>query len=288
MDKKTTKLGLIICGVVVVVLLVLYIVKSRQMSEMVEVFTEEKSVLIDEYQSLYTDFDSLQSNNEEMNLKLEEQRAKVAMLQEELKTVRATNARRIRELQAELGTLRSIMRSYIVQVDSLNKTNQKLSNENKRMRKEMNKARDEYAQLADEKETLATKIEIASRLEAKDISVQLLGAKDKIVRIAKKTNKIKVNYTIAKNAAVEVGMLTVYLRITRPDGQLLMHSKADKFAFEDSELNFSAKRDVEYGGEDATSYIVYTVDTGELMTGSYSLELFCNNNIIGRASFPIK
>lgn len=288
--KDLNKKALIIIAATAVLLLVFIILFAQSraaMSEMTEVFTEEKQILINDFQSLYLDYDSLRSNNEEINQKLDMERERIAQLQDELKAVRATNARRIKELQNELNTMRTVMVSFVHQVDSLNRLNIKLADENGNLRNQISRQQKSYNELAKQNETLSNKIDEASRLEADNISAIGLNYKDKKVTSTDKVNKIKINFTILRNPAASVGMLTVYARISRPDGELLLHSKGDLFQFEDTQLNYSAKRNIEYGGDDLSAYIVYDVDAGELMAGTYEIELFCAGNIIGRATFKL-
>ncbi|MBE6339280.1 MAG: hypothetical protein E7069_00900 [Bacteroidales bacterium] len=288
--KDLNKKALIIIAAIAVLLLVFIILFAQSrvaMSEMTEVFTEEKQILINDFQNLYLDYDSLRSNNEEINQKLDIERERIAQLQDELKTVRATNARRIKELQNELNTMRNVMVSFVHQLDSLNQLNIKLTDENGNLRNQINRQQKSYNELAKQNETLANKIDEASRLETSNVAAVGLNYKDKKVSSADRVNKIKIDFTVLRNPAASVGMLTIYARITRPDGELLLHSKSDVFAFEDTQLNYSAKRNVEYSGEDVSAYIVYDVDAGELMEGTYEIEIFCAGNVIGRTTFKL-
>lgn len=277
-----------IAAIIVTILAVLYFQSRNEMQEMVEVFTEEKQTLITEFQDLYLDYDSLKNQNTDLNDQLDMERERIAQLKEELKTVKATNARRIKELQQELTTMRTVMRSFVYQIDSLNQRNVQLSNENKDMRNKVAQVQQSYKQLEKEKESLNEQVVIASRLETTSISIEGLTFKEKKTTSYKKISKIKVSFTIAKNVTAKVGLKAIYLRITRPDNELLMHSKNDTFNYENTTLNFSATRSIEYGGEEANYYIVYTVDSGELMAGNYTAEIFCEGELIGQKSFNLK
>ena len=145
----------------------------------------------------------------------------------------------------------------------------------------------ERANLQEQNESLTQKVTVAARLEAKEIVVTPLNMKDRPTDRLSKIAKIRVAFTIAKNVSAEVGLRTLYLRLTRPDGQLLFHSKSDTFRFEDTDINFSASRQVEYGGEDTKTFIVYTVDMGDLMAGGYEAEIFAGGERIGKADFNI-
>ncbi len=288
MTKKTTIIILSVAAVLVAIFGGMLIKSHSEMTEMIEVFSEEKEILLNEYQDLYLDYDSLRRYDTDLNDKLDHERERVIQLQEELKTVKATNARRIKELQNELTTMRTVMVNFVHQIDSLNQTNIRLTAENKEMRSQVAQVRQSYNELQNENKSLTEQVELAARLEAKNISAIGLNFNEKKVTSASKANKLKISFTLAKNVSAQVGMRTVYLRITRPDGQLLMHSKDDTFKFEDTQINYSAMREIEYGGEDTDSYIVYKVDAGELMEGTYDIELFCTGELIGKASWSTK
>ncbi|MCQ2204465.1 MAG: hypothetical protein MJZ15_08495 [Bacteroidales bacterium] len=286
--KKSTIIIIAAIGVVTLILAGLLIKSHSDMQEMVDVFTEEKENLLNDYQDLYLDYDSLRRYDTDLNEKLDQERERVAQLQEELKTVKATNARRIKELQGELTTLRTVMRTFVVQIDSLNQTNIRLTQENNEMKDQVARVKQSYNALQSQNQSLAQQVEIASRLEAKVTSTDGLTNKEKKTTSISKIAKVVVNFIIDKNVSAQVGMKKVYLRLTRPDGQLLMHSKDDLFKYEDSQINFSAMREVEYGGEETTSYIVYKVDSGELMAGTYDIEIFCQGERIAKGSWTIK
>lgn len=290
MDKNKRNLIIIISVAVVAIisLLVLYFVSRSQMQEMVDVLSEEKTTLMVEFEELYLDYDSLNSNNDELNNRLEMERERIAQLTEEIKTIKATNARRIKELQGELTTMRTVMRSFVKQIDSLNTINVRLTQENKDMRTKVAQINRENDNLIEQNSRLNEQVEIAARLETTSVSAIGLTFKDKKTSSCSRVSKIKVSFVIAKNISAQVGMRHIYLRITRPDGQLLMHSKDDLFAFEDTQINYSSTSQVEYGGEETSAYIVYNVDAGELMGGEYEAELFCETGRLGSCRLTLK
>lgn len=276
-----------VAAAVIITLAALLVRSNRQMDEMTQVFAEERQQLVTDYQDLSVAYEEVHSDNDSLDNLVSQQRARVEQLTEELKTLKASNARRIKELQGELTTLRTVMRSFISQIDSLNASNNALRAENKDIKGQLANVSRERANLQEQNESLTQKVTVAARLEAKDIVVTPLNMKDRPTDRLSKIAKIRVAFTIAKNVSAEVGLRTLYLRLTRPDGQLLFHSKSDTFRFEDTDINFSANRQVEYGGEDTKTFIVYTVDMGDLMAGGYEAEIFASGERIGKADFNI-
>ncbi|MBQ3636708.1 MAG: hypothetical protein II951_13985 [Bacteroidales bacterium] len=285
--KKYLIAGVAVAVIAIATLSILLFQSRKANEEMTAVFVEEKQQLVEDYEDLYLEYDDMKTDNDSLSGLLEENRARVAQLTEELQTLRASNARRIKELQEELTTLRTVARSFIAQIDSLNACNKELTKENKEMRNKLEKQRKENADLQQENSTLAEKVTVASRLEANGIVVTGLTVKDKETSRIGKIAKLRTSFKLAKNISAQVGMRTMYVRIMRPDGELLMHSKQDKFKFEDTELNFSAQRQVEYGGDETETYVIYTVDSGELMAGEYDVEIFAEGDRIGGSKFKL-
>lgn len=277
-----------LAAVVIAVILYLYFSNRREYQAIVEELTEEKVILTEEFQTLALDYDSLHSNNDTLNLLLEQEREKVINLIEELKTVKATNASKIREYKKELSSLRQVMKSFVVQIDSLNRRNLALTEENEKYRKQYSKVRESYKELEKETEKLAEKVEIASQLETTNGEGEGLNSRGKKTKRARNVDKIRICFTIKKNITAPVGEKIVYLRIQRPDGALLLHSLDDVFSYENEKINFSSRRVVEYSGEDLDVCLFYKADAGELMAGTYTADLFADGFNIGMVQFELK
>jgi myosin heavy subunit len=287
-NQKTQKplyIALGITAVLLIVIAVLYISQSAEMKEVVEEMTVEKEILTEEYQDLALGYDSLESQSDTLNTMLEKERQKVEHLIEEIKTIKATNASRMRELRKELSTMRGVLKSYVHQIDSLNRLNEELKLENREYQQRVSRIQNSYLELEGEKDELQGKVEVASRLETTGIRVGGLNTRGRSTGRINRIDKIEVCFTVLKNLTAPVGIKPFYVRIERPDGQLLLHSREDIFLFEDSEINFSAMRNVEYGGEEIEICIYYDVDMGELMSGEYTADIFADGANIGRFTF---
>ncbi|MBS2100803.1 coiled-coil domain-containing protein [Carboxylicivirga linearis] len=287
-NKKLIYIISAVAVVLIAVVFVMYLQNRQEYKAVVEEMTEEKDLLTEEFQTLALDYDSLQSNNDTLNLMLEQEREKISHLIEEIKTIKATNASKIREYKKELTSLRSVMRNFVVQIDSLNQRNQELSEENQQYRKQVNKIQDSYNELEKQKETLAKKVDIASKLETYNYEVEGLNSKDRETKKARNVSKIRVCFTIQKNITAPIGEKTVYLRVLRPDEALLVRSLDDKFEYEEEEINYSARRVIEYGGEELDVCVFYKADEGELLPGTYTVDIFADGFNIGTTTFELK
>lgn len=287
-QNKLVLRGLIALVVILLVVTILYIVQSRKMNEIVESLNIEKTILTEEYQDLVLNYDSLHSNNDTLNMMLEIERERISHLVEEIKTIKATNMSKIREFQKELTTLRTVLRTYIVQIDSLNTINKELTRENIEQKRQYTQIQSSYQKLEATKDELEKKVTIASQLETANLTAEALTPSDRSTNRSSRAGKLKVCFTLLKNLTAPVGMKEVYIRIERPDGQLLMHSRNDLFKLDGSDINYSAKRTIEYGGENTDACIFYNVDTGELTEGEYTVDVFSDGFHIGKMKFNLK
>ena len=245
---------------------------------------EEKRNLEAEYANLAFEYDRFEGskmliNNDSLINQLENEKLKVQRLQEELKTTNNIDAKRINELKKELATLRSVMRAYIIQIDSLNALNQKLTAENREVSNKYREATETATQLQKDKEELTQKVSLASKLDAIGISINTLNSKGKNTNRISKIEYIEVNFSIAKNVTAQPGERYVYLRIIKPDNDVLIKNRNDLFVYEDSEINYSAKKLVEYDSEETPVTLYWTVEE-YLYPGVYRMELLADKEKI--------
>lgn len=281
----------LIIGIIALVLIaisVLFYMQNREMNTIVENLNEEKTILTEEYQNLVFNYDSLHSDNDTLNLMLEMERERIAQLVEELKTLKATNTARMREFQKELTTLRGVLRTYIVQIDSLNQRNQVLTQENLEHRRRYTQIQSSFRELEEVKTTLEEKVTIASRLDVTNLMAEGLNPSGRKTDRSNRIAKIRVCFTVLKNVTAPVGMKDFYLRIERPDGQLLLHALDDKFRHEDADINYSAMRSIEYGGEETDVCIFYDADAGELLSGEYIADVFADGFHLKSLRFTLR
>ena len=261
---------------------------ENQLVELTQVMEFEKQQSIEEYEKLAMEYEEfyIETRNDSLLKLFDEEKQKVQQLLQELKTVKATNARRIKELQKELGTVRGVLKSYIYKVDSLNTVNDNLKKENVKVKKQIQEA-NEVARLLEEKTNeLDAKINLASILEADEISIKTLNKKGKITRSLKKITNIEICFQVLRNITAERGYKTIYIRIADANGEVLTVS-GNTFEFEGKQLIYSAKKDIEYNGENTPVCMYYKI-IDPLQTGSYSIAIFADGNLIGTTGFVLK
>lgn len=248
----------------------------------------EKQASIEEFEQLSRQYEEfyIETNNDSLLKLIDEEKQKVKDLLQELKTVKATNARRIRELQKELGTVRGVLKQYIAQVDSLNHENKKLAQENVKVRKQFESATQTVKEMEEKNAELDKLINMASILEANGIEIKTLNKKGKETRWLKRITKFEICFSVLRNITAERGEKTVYVRINNPNGEVMTHSANHLFLFEENEIAYSAKKNIAYTGENTPVCIYYEIDA-PLAKGTYNIGIFADGNLIGTTAFSL-
>ena len=292
--NEINKMSMLVVAVIVLLVIAggagYYIVHQQQeMNDLVESFDLEKQSLEDEYNELSLQYEGYKFSvgNDSLVALLSTEQAKVQRLLEELRTVKATNAREISRLKKELATLRKIMRNYVMQIDSLNRANEALKEENKQVVKKYQQASSTAATLKKEKEKLTERVTLASRLDATDISVTPVNARGKAQKRIKRMQQFVVNFKIAKNITAPVGEKTIYVRILKPDDDVLVKNRSNLFSFEGKEINYSMKKIIEYEGEEVAVTLYWDIEEF-LSPGTYRVDIFADGNHIGKKSFTLE
>lgn len=291
MNKQTKILIGIVVALVIGLGFAAYIAvtKTQENNDMQQELDINKQELEDDYESLSMQYETMKFNikNDSLLYQLNNEQAKVQRLLEELKTVKANNRAEINRLNKELNTLRQILRTYVVQIDSLNRANQQLKQEKQEITNKYQQATQTLNQVSEEKKNLTEKVSLAAKLDATGISVQPVNKKGKIQKKISKTEQLVVNFTITKNITAEPGERTIYVRIMKPDDDVLTKSRANVFQYENKDINYSMKRIVEYGGEEIPISLYWDVEE-YLMPGKYRVDIFADGSRIGTKSFELK
>lgn len=290
MDKNK-KLVIIIAVLVVVIAVVGFLAfnESRKNKEMSELFAVEKQEMENEYSTFATQYDELQVqiNNDSLKEKLESEKLKTQRLLEELRQVKTTNAAEIMRLKKELRTVRAVLKSYVMQIDSLNKINEALTKENVEVKNKYSQATAQISNLSAEKKSLNEKVTLAAQLDATNISVLPTNKRGKKAKKVKDVKKLAISFTIVKNITATTGNKTIYVRIAKPDNEILTKSSANTFAYEDRNIGYSIKKYIEYTGEEQQVTVYWDVEEF-LPAGTYHVYLFADGNMIGQNAFSLQ
>ncbi|MBO7247950.1 MAG: hypothetical protein J6V02_06370 [Bacteroidaceae bacterium] len=262
--------------------------KSVQNTEMLQLFEIEKEEMENEYSSFAVQYDELQVHlsNDSLVRQLEKEKLRTQQLLEELRQTKATNAAEITRLKKELATVRAVMRTYVMQIDSLDQINKELEKENTKINKQYKEATKQIDNLKVEKQIAEEKVTLASQLDAAAIKLIAKNKRGKEENKIKNVTQFEINFTIVKNITTKTGEKIVYLRLVNPDGETLQKSEDDTFKYENTSLEFSAKRYIEYTGEQQEVTMYWDVEEF-LYAGTYNAYLFVDGVMIGEQSITL-
>lgn len=288
--KKNTLL--IVAGSLLILLLIgvtiLLISEKQTNKELVMEFNLDKEDLENQYTDFARQYDELKLtvSNDSLSVLLEQEQLKTQRLLEELRTVKSSNATEIRRLKKELASLRKVMIGYINQIDSLNRLTAQQKEIIADVTKKYNAASRQISNLSEEKKNLTKTVTLAAQLDATNISVQPTNKRGKTAKKVKDIVKFKINFSIVKNITAETGERTLYIRITKPDNDVLTKSPSNTFPYENRELVYSIKKYIEYNGEEQTVTVYWDVEE-YLYAGTYRVDIFADGTLIGSQSFSL-
>lgn len=258
--------------------------ENKAMQELAEM---DKKEMENEYQQFADQYSEMKTriNNDSIVAQLTQEQLKTQNLLNELRRVKSNDATEIMRLKKELATVRKVLRSYILEIDSLNRLNQNLTAENTRVKGQYAESLRQIENINADKASLSEKVAIASQLDATGISMSILKSNNKPTDRLKKAKTIQVGFTIAKNVTAQNGVRTLYVRITTPTGNTLAGGGA--FNYENRSMQCSMKKAIEYGGQE-TPVTVYRAISETLEGGTYLVSIFEGGNMIGSRSFTFK
>lgn len=282
--------GLVIMTIALAVVLYLYFDQRKesraiiaQLEEYSGMIEEKRDSLENELNGIIVQYDALKSDNDTLNEQITLQQEKI----KKLLAMRISDSEKIKRYEKELFTIRDVLKSYIVQIDSLNTRNQILLVENKDLKNIGAKLESQNKQLEQDKIELTTITTEAKALIAAGITPVALNKRSKEQDKVDKVTKIRVDFTLRKNTVADAGSKVIYLRLVRPDAVVLGAKDAGLIEYQGTELPFSARREIIYEKNDLPVSIFWD-NNGDLIKGKYTCELYCESRLIGNTDFVLR
>ncbi|MCH5220877.1 MAG: hypothetical protein J1F05_00895 [Muribaculaceae bacterium] len=304
--KGDNKRNLLILGAALIVALlagwlVFSTVKANKRANRVQLQMEQlqlefaQNQLEREYQDLNDEFQQFENSRKyikddsikrELNDKYEAARIQVEKLQQELANQKNKSAAEIAKLRGEIDTLRALLRHYVEEIDRLNKENEALRTENKEIKEQNTRLSSQVTETKRANEVLNERMTLAEKLNVTGLNITALNKKGKNEKKVEKAVQLMVSFTIPQNNSTPVGEKTIYLRIMSPSGQLLTYGGT--FSFEGGSVEYTAKKTIEYAGEEIGGVTIYYDVNTPLIAGDYTVELFADNYRLISRHFNLK
>lgn len=291
MNKKT----IIFIAVTIVILLLAgmgYLIYSLNKSneenmQMLELAEMDKREMENEYENFARQYNEMktQVNNDSLMAQLEQEQQRTQELLEELRRTKSNDAAEIARLKKELATMREVLKSFVAEIDSLNRLNEQLMGENENLRQQQVQQQQQISSLSEEKESLSDKVAIASQLDATGLRISALNKRGKEAKKTKDVKKFQISFNISRNVTAAAGNRSIFVRILKPTGEVL--NGGGTFPFENRNLEYSIRKDIEYNGEE-TPITVYWDVNEMLVAGQYRVMIFADGKNIGSGSISFE
>ena len=253
----------------------------------------EKGDMKKELRSMLRMYDEALLKNDTNRDSIEIQKAKINQLLTELDSQKKRSAREIYTLKKETETLRSIMKDYVRQIDSLFTVNTGLKTELSESKTQLSSVTSERNNLAEKASDLENKVQTGARLSA--YSVVTVGMKYKSIggglkehSRAGKIDKIRSCFTISENSLAKSGTKYVYLQVISPDGKVITSSSTNVVSINGINTMYTERKEIDYQNQSIDVCIYYDVTQSELPKGNYLVKIFADGSEIGKDSFTLK
>ena len=261
-------------------------IETQNLIQKIETGQIQKDSLNNELEKLAADYNSLRTNNDTLNAQLDEQKQKVEKLIKQLRQTKAANTEEIEAYKREVETLRNIMRSYVVQIDSLNTKNELLVAENNKLKGNIARSNELNQQLTNQKDSLQGRVKEAEALKALNLKLSALNDRDNETSRVIKAKKFKLAFTISENQMTQQGNKNIYVRIIKPDGTVLTNENTAFFNYQGKEIAYSAVKQTTYEGKSKPE-TVYAISREVLTAGNYQADIFIDGKNIGTATLKL-
>ena len=262
-----------------------YVLTSK--NKLVNELNEEKADLTEQIVALQSDYENLSSEYDAINAQLDSSREEIAQLVARVKNTEATDRAKIRQYEKELGTLRTIMRGYIAQIDSLNTLNHQLAEEAATARREAEETKQVNAKLTQRVEDLAGRVTAGSIIKAHNFVMYAYNNNDKVTDKANRVVRFLVNLSLVENDLAPHGPVRVYVRVTDPDGNLLSDGRGTTFTFGGETLEATASREVDYQGQEVDLGI-YINNIPSFQKGVYTVNAYTTQAQLGHGELLLR
>jgi len=281
------KVVMIVMIVVAVLLAAALVYVMTTKNQLVNQLNIEKEDLTEQIVALQHDYEDLSSEYDSINAQLDSSREEIAQLVDRVKKTEATNRSKIRQYEKELGTLRSIMKSYIVQIDSLNTLNHKLTVEAASARREAAASKRLNAELTQQVEDLTGRVSAGAVLKARGIRMEAFNSSDKITDRSSRVVRLLVTLSLIENELAERGPVRVFIRVTDPSGNLLQDGSGASFVLGEQTMEATASREVDYQGAEVELGI-YVNNIPAFAKGVYTVEAYTQQSALGTAELLLR
>src|SRR6201994_3368324 len=271
-------------------------VQTQQQAQISKV-TDEKGQLQKNFDDALVRLDSLTGSNNKLTSQVNDGNSQVAKLKGQIRGLlnkqHLTDAEKkkaeelIKELNDKIGNLEQ-------QVAQLTQDNQQLTADKTQLTADKDKLTNDLTTTTAAKQDLEKKVDVASTLNASNISITPMherkDGKDKETTTAKRVNKLVIGFDVA-NRIAQTGLADVYVCITGPDGKPVSVPALGSGNFttrDDGGKIYTAKEPVNFESGKSVPVQFAWKQNSEFQKGNYKIEIYHNGFKIGEGTRELK
>jgi len=255
---------------------------------------DEKSTLQSSFDESLARLDSIATVNTGLYSQLTEKNIDIKKVKAEIRSIlskKNATAAELANAKSLINQLNEKITGLETAVASLTEENKILSNDKVVLTKEKEQLLKDITTTTEAKQHLEKKVEVASTLNASNISITPINirknGKEKVSSTAKKVDKLVVSFDVT-NRIAEAGATDVYVLIFGPDGNPITTGSEIFATREDGNKNFTAKLLVEIETAKKQNVVFAFTPSIKFQQGSYKIMIYQNGFLIGEGIRELK
>jgi len=271
-------------------------VQQSQQTQIAKV-TDEKGALQKNFDDALVRLDSMTGKSNRLESQLSGANSDIAKKKAEIRSIlgkknaTAAELTRAKSLIADLNTKITDLQK---QVSDLTTQNTQLTADKTQLTADKDKLTSDLQSTTTQKEDLEKKVDIASTLNASNISITPVqdkkNGKEKVTTTAKKVDKLIISFDV-NNRIAQTGQTDVYVCILGPDGKPISVPALGSGTFasrDEGDKIFTAKVPVEIEAGKTKSVQFAWKQSGDFQKGNYKIEIYHNGFKIGEGVRELK
>ena len=271
-------------------------VQTQQQAQISKV-SDEKGQLQKNFDDALVRLDSLTGTNNKLTSQVNEGNGQISKLKGQIRGLlnkqHLTEAEKkkaedlIKELNDKIGNLEQ-------QVAQLTQDNQQLTADKTQLTQDKEKLTNDLTTTSAAKQDLEKKVDVASTLNASNISITPMheksDGKDKETTTARKVNKLVIGFDVS-NRIAQTGQTDVYVCITGPDGKPISVPALGSGNFttrDEGDKIYTAKVPVDFEAGKSKSVQFAWKQNSNFEKGDYKIEIYHNGFKIGEGTRTLK
>ncbi len=257
---------------------------------------QDKAQLQTELDAIKVEREKLQTENSQYKDQLSQADSTVKLKEAQIQhLISIGGPAQLAKAKTEIAKLKEMNQLYVLQVDSLNKVNTKLTSDVQNLNSDLTQQQNKNTDLSKQVSRLADKVAAGSILTATNIITEALkfksNGKETATNKAKQVGKMHTKFTLAQNRVIDSGPIDIYVRVTGPDGSVVgdgTSTTQPSFTAGGQTITYTMKETIDYQNKDTDVDAVWVKRGSQFTKGKYNVELYHGGEVIGKSTIELK